>query len=253
MSQLFSLGCYAHHATFQVIRSGAGSQSSNLCALCGLAMASGDRAGILWLLRCIGSWICSQFGCHIVRWYVFAKPRRVTQLVRLRFGKFVWLAFALFVVQVFDTKFLRLWTTSSLTSRRSQPPLALAVPLSRFTSRVGGGSAFFVRRQASAPNFIMSRRSKKPLTICDYCKCGVRDIDSHLERCPKLKELEIAQERLRAKLKERAEMEHLKRLKRLAGYNKPPTPSRSSSKSVTHSAWRVIISGGAVETNPRKF
>src|ERR1035438_10314672 len=35
--------------------------------------------------------------------------------------------------------------TSRLTSRRSQPPLALAVPLSRFTSRVGGGSAFFVR------------------------------------------------------------------------------------------------------------
>ena len=28
----------------------------------------------------------------------------------------------------------------------SQPPLALAVPLSRFTPRVGGGSAFFVRR-----------------------------------------------------------------------------------------------------------
>src|SRR5664279_5357369 len=34
---------------------------------------------------------------------------------------------------------------SGLTSRRSQPPLALAVPLSRFTSRVGGGSAFYVR------------------------------------------------------------------------------------------------------------
>src|ERR1035437_7862802 len=33
-----------------------------------------------------------------------------------------------------------------LTSRRSQPPLALLVPLSRFTSRVGGGSAFYVRR-----------------------------------------------------------------------------------------------------------
>src|ERR1039457_2686655 len=32
-----------------------------------------------------------------------------------------------------------------LTSRRSQPPLARSVPLSRFTSRVGGGSAFFVR------------------------------------------------------------------------------------------------------------
>jgi hypothetical protein len=28
--------------------------------------------------------------------------------------------------------------------------LALSVPLSRFTSRVGGGSAFFVRHQASA-------------------------------------------------------------------------------------------------------
>src|ERR1039457_5576359 len=32
-----------------------------------------------------------------------------------------------------------------LTSRRSQPPLARSVPLSRFTSRVGGGSAFYVR------------------------------------------------------------------------------------------------------------
>src|ERR1039458_1751916 len=32
-----------------------------------------------------------------------------------------------------------------LTSRRSQPPLARSVPLSRFTSPVGGGSAFFVR------------------------------------------------------------------------------------------------------------
>jgi hypothetical protein len=30
---------------------------------------------------------------------------------------------------------------------KSPEPLALAVPLSRFTSRVGGGSAFFVRRQ----------------------------------------------------------------------------------------------------------
>jgi len=36
----------------------------------------------------------------------------------------------------------------SLTSRRSQPPLALSVPLSRFTPRVGGGSAFFVRRHS---------------------------------------------------------------------------------------------------------
>src|ERR1039458_8970262 len=34
-----------------------------------------------------------------------------------------------------------------LTSRWSQPPLALSVPPSRFTSRVGGGSTFYVRRQ----------------------------------------------------------------------------------------------------------
>ena len=32
------------------------------------------------------------------------------------------------------------------TQQLTQPPLALAVPLSRFTSRVGGGSAFFVRQ-----------------------------------------------------------------------------------------------------------
>src|ERR1019366_3953311 len=37
-----------------------------------------------------------------------------------------------------------------VSSRRSQPPLALAVPLSRFTSRVGGGSAFYVRRLTHA-------------------------------------------------------------------------------------------------------
>ena len=39
----------------------------------------------------------------------------------------------------------RVCTRCRLTSRRSQPPLALAVPLSRFTPRVGGGSALFVR------------------------------------------------------------------------------------------------------------
>jgi hypothetical protein len=32
------------------------------------------------------------------------------------------------------------------TQQQTQPPLALAVPLSRFTSRVGGGSALVVRR-----------------------------------------------------------------------------------------------------------
>jgi hypothetical protein len=35
------------------------------------------------------------------------------------------------------------------TQQLTQPPLALSVPLSRFTSRVGGGSAFFVRHQAT--------------------------------------------------------------------------------------------------------
>ena len=36
--------------------------------------------------------------------------------------------------------------------------MALAVPLSRFTSRVGGGSAFFVRQQASRRFFSGSLR-----------------------------------------------------------------------------------------------
>src|ERR1035441_4818971 len=44
------------------------------------------------------------------------------------------------------TGFIESWIFCCLTSRRSQPPLALAVPLSRFTSQVGGGSAFYVRR-----------------------------------------------------------------------------------------------------------
>src|SRR5665647_1009599 len=42
---------------------------------------------------------------------------------------------------------------SRLTSRRSQPPLALSVPLSRFTPRVGGGSAFYVRRHSRVLRF----------------------------------------------------------------------------------------------------
>src|SRR5450759_570090 len=40
-------------------------------------------------------------------------------------------------------------------SRRSPPPLALSVPLSRFTSRVGGGSAFCVRRLHTMRTFII--------------------------------------------------------------------------------------------------
>jgi hypothetical protein len=71
-------------------------------------------------------------------------------LVGFQLDEFAWLVLALSVVQIFDAEFLRLWTSRSLTSRRSQPPLALAVPLSRFTPRVGGGSAFFVRRMSIA-------------------------------------------------------------------------------------------------------
>jgi hypothetical protein len=100
----------------------------------------------------------------------------------------------------------------------------------------------------------MSKRTKKELTLCDYCKNRVRDIDSHLEKCPERKKFEIAQIRMRAELKERAEIEHSKRLKRLGGYLRTPTPSRSSSKSKSNlvSAWKIIIPGGAVETNPTR-
>ena len=40
-------------------------------------------------------------------------------------------------------------------SRRSQPPLARSVPLSRFAPRVGGGSAFYVRRPMRIALFIL--------------------------------------------------------------------------------------------------
>jgi hypothetical protein len=36
-----------------------------------------------------------------------------------------------------------------------RPPLALSVPLSRFTSRVGGGSAFVVRHHLDAPVIVL--------------------------------------------------------------------------------------------------
>ena len=54
--------------------------------------------------------------------------------------------------------FIRVMTLMGLTSRRSQPPLALSVPLSRFTSQVGGGSAFFVR----------------PHRVFDFCRAVIR-------------------------------------------------------------------------------
>jgi hypothetical protein len=40
-----------------------------------------------------------------------------------------------------------------MSRRRNQPPLVFAVPLSRFTSRVGGNSAFYVRL-SKLPDFV---------------------------------------------------------------------------------------------------
>ena len=51
------------------------------------------------------------------------------------------------------TGFIESWIFCCLTSRRSQRLLALAVPLSRFTPLVGGGSAFYVRQQSVARVF----------------------------------------------------------------------------------------------------
>src|ERR1035437_585861 len=58
-------------------------------------------------------------------------------------------------------------------SRRSQPPLALAVPLSRFASRVGGGSAFYVRRHSH--------------TLClgyhySFCDCSWESVSARRRR-----------------------------------------------------------------------
>ena len=102
VAQLFSLGCYAHHAHFQIIFSRAFSQSSDLCLFRCLALAATNRDGIFWPFCRVGSWICSECDCHLVRWHVFANPRRVAQLVGFRLGEFVWLVLALFVVQIFD-------------------------------------------------------------------------------------------------------------------------------------------------------
>jgi hypothetical protein len=55
----------------------------------------------------------------------------------------------------------------------------------------------------------------------------------------------------RAVLKQRAEMEHWKRLKRLGGYLKTSNPSPSSGKSKSF-GWRTIIEGGAVEKHRRR-
>ena len=63
------------------------------------------------------------------------------------------------------------FTFCSLTSRRSQPPLALSVPLSRFTSQVGGGSAFFVRRIRTV------------LILCDHYAASIAQAVRYILRC----------------------------------------------------------------------
>src|SRR5471030_505638 len=67
------------------------------------------------------------------------------------------------------------------TQQPTQPPLALAVPLSRFTSRVGGGSAFFVRLLRHYENTISNFLTRcEPLLLCTngyqshWCWCLVR-------------------------------------------------------------------------------
>jgi hypothetical protein len=59
--------------------------------------------------------------------------------------------------------------TVRLTSRRSQPPLALAVPLSRFTSQVGGGSAFFVRHHRAVEFYDCFRLH----FVCAWLPCWI--------------------------------------------------------------------------------
>ena len=48
--------------------------------------------------------------------------------------------------------------TTVLPNKSPEPPLALSVPLSRFTSRVGGGSAFFAMSRLGNPRPLPSDR-----------------------------------------------------------------------------------------------
>ena len=60
-----------------------------------------------------------------------------------------------------------------LTSRRSQPPLALSVPLSRFASQVGGGSAFYVRPISHVP--LISKRVAGLVASAGFSIPSIRD------------------------------------------------------------------------------
>src|ERR1017187_3800662 len=56
-----------------------------------------------------------------------------------------------------------------LTSRRSQPPLAPSVPLSRFASPVGGGSAFYVRCHRAKKGSKKGVKKVSVPAIVEYC------------------------------------------------------------------------------------
>src|SRR5208283_4972522 len=65
--------------------------------------------------------------------------------------------------------FVRSFRSSAFQFTRSQPPLALAVPLSRFTSQVGGGSAFFVRHREQ---YETSHTQKISRVVADFSRIG---------------------------------------------------------------------------------
>jgi len=57
---------------------------------------------------------------------------------------------------------------------KSPEPLALSVPLSRFTSRVGGGSAFYVRPSFDHENKITRYSTyHHSVLACGDCRFGV--------------------------------------------------------------------------------
>jgi hypothetical protein len=80
------IGGQEHHVILQAICSGADSQSPDLCASCGLALASASRAGTSCVFIRIVFWIASHFDCRVVRQHSFEKLRRVQLVVEFRFG-----------------------------------------------------------------------------------------------------------------------------------------------------------------------
>jgi hypothetical protein len=80
------IGGQAHHVVLQAICSGAGSQSPDFRASCGLDLASGSRARTACVFRRIAFWITSHFDCRVVRQHSFENLRRVQLVVEIRYG-----------------------------------------------------------------------------------------------------------------------------------------------------------------------